>query len=70
VITERPQLEAIHLESEEHDSVMADIFSRCTQLDEPQVDYSPDPLTLPLELMHPLGAPRVQNPPRSTTSSQ
>jgi len=70
-ITERPHLEASHSESElEPDSVMADILSRRAQSYEPQADDSPDPLTFPLGLMHRLGAPRVRNPPGSTTSSR
>jgi len=41
-ITERPHLEATHLESElEHDSVMADILLRGAQSYEPQADDSP-----------------------------
>jgi len=68
-ITERPHLEATHLESElEHNSVMADILSRGAQLYEPQANDSPDPLTFPLGLIHRLGAPRVRNAPGSTTS--
>jgi len=70
-ITERPHLEATHSESElEHDSVMADILSRCAQSYEPQAEDSPDPLTFPLGLMHSLGTPRVRNAPGSTTSSR
>jgi len=69
-ITEPPYLEATHSESEEHDSVIADILSRGAQSYEPQADNSPDPLTFPLGLMHLLGAPRVRNAPASTTSSR
>jgi len=70
-ITEWPHLEATHSESElEYDSVIADILSRGAQSYEPQADESPDPLTFPLGLMHPLGAPQVRNAPGSTTSSR
>jgi len=69
-ITERPYLEATHSESEEHDSVMADILSRGAQSHEPQADDSTDPLTFPLGLMHCLGAPRVRNATGITTSSR
>jgi len=70
-ITERPHLDATHLESErEHDSGIADILSRGAQSYEPQADNSPDPLTFPLGLMHRLSAPRVRNAPGSTTSSR
>jgi len=69
-ITEWPHLEATHSESEEHDSVMADILSRGAQSYEPQAHDSPDPLTFPLGLMHRLGASRVRNAPGSTTSSR
>ena len=69
-ITERPHLEGTHLESEEYDSVIADILSRGAQSYEPQAVNSLDPLTFPLGLMDRLGAPRVRNAPASTTSSR
>jgi len=68
-ITEWPHLEAIHWESEEHDSVMADILSQGAQSYEPQADDSPDPLTFPLGLMHCIGAPQVGNAPGTITLS-
>jgi len=67
-ITERPHLEVTASESEEHDSVMADILLRGAQSYEPQADDSPHPLTFPLGLMHRLCASRVRNPSGSTTS--
>jgi len=70
VITEGPQFAATHSESEENDSVMADILSRGAQSYEPLADDSLDPLTFPLGLMHRLCASQVRNTPGSTTSSR
>jgi len=63
-ITQRPQLEAAHSESElEPDSAMEDILSRGVQSHEPQypaLDYSPDPLTMPVGLLQQFGQTRTQ----------
>ena len=63
-ITQRPQLEAAHSESElEPDSAMEDILSRGVQSYEPQyqaLDYSPDPLTMPVGLLHRFGQTRTR----------
>ena len=58
-ITQRPQLEAGHSESElEPDSAMEDILSRGVQSHEPPypaLDYSPDTLTMPVGLLQLFG---------------
>jgi len=74
-ITQPPQLEAAHSESElEPDSAMEDILSRGVQSYEPQypaLDYSPETLTMLVELFHRFGQTRTrQRGATSTTSSR
>jgi len=72
-ITQRPQLEAAHSESElEPDSAMEDILSRGVQSYEPQypaLDYSPYPLTMPVGLLQQFGQSQTRQRGASSTIS-
>jgi len=72
-ITQRPQLEAAHSESElEPDSAIEDILSHGVQSYKPQyqaLDYSPDPLTMPVGLLQRFGQTRTRQRGAPSTTS-
>ena len=73
VITQWLQLEAAHSESEiEPDSAMEDILSRGVQSYEtqyPALDYSPNPLMMPVGLLQRFGQSRTQQRGATRTTS-
>ena len=72
-ITQRPQLEAVHSESDlEPDCAMEDILYRGVQSRKPQypaLTYCPDPLTMPVGLLQGFGQTRTQQRGASSTTS-